>query len=150
MIHAPVEADRPYFPGLRALYERLAPVSTVIIRLGLGGTLFTHGYGKLVEGKLPVETMTKLGLPMPYGVALFIACLEFFGPILLALGLLTRLVAFMIFVEMMVISFAVLYPVYSWGDKGYEFTLMMALFALGLAMNGGGRYALDRMLKKEL
>jgi uncharacterized membrane protein YphA (DoxX/SURF4 family) len=56
----------------------------------------------------------------------------------------------MIFVEMMVISFGVLYPVYGWSDKGYEFTLMMALFALGLAMNGGGRYALDRRLKKEL
>jgi putative oxidoreductase len=150
MIHEHVEADRLYFPGLRALYARLAPFSTLVIRLGLGGTLFTHGYAKLVEGRLPVETMAKLGLPMPYAVALFIGCLEFFGPILLALGLFTRLVGLMIFVEMMVISFGVLYPVYSWGDKGYEFTLMMGLFALGLAMTGGGRYALDRRLKKEL
>lgn len=150
MIHEHVEADRLYFPALSRLYERLAPISTVIIRLGLGGTLFTHGWAKLVEGRLPVETMAKLGLPMPYLVAIFVACLEFFGPILLALGLFTRLVALMIFVEMMVISFAVLYPVYPWGDKGYEFTLMIGLFALGLAMNGGGRYSLDRKLKKEL
>jgi putative oxidoreductase len=150
MIHEHVEADRLYFPSLSAFYAKLAPFSTVILRLGLAGTLFTHGWAKIVEGRLPVETMAKLGLPMPYAVALFIGCLEFFGPILLALGLFTRLVGAMIFVEMMVISFGVLYPVYSWGDKGYEFTLMIGLFALGLAMNGGGRYALDRALKKEL
>ena len=150
MIHEQVEAGRLDFPGLSALYARLAPLSPLILRLGLGGTLFTHGYAKVIEGRLPTATMTQLGLPMPYAVALFIAGLEFFGPILLVLGLFTRLVALMIFVEMMVISFAVLYPVYSWGDKGYEFTLMMGLFALGLAMNGGGRYALDRVLKKTL
>jgi len=150
MIHEHVEADRLYFPSLRAFYARLAPFSTVIIRLGLAGTLFTHGWAKIVEGRLPVETMAKLGLPAPLAVAWLIACLEFFRPILLTLGLFTRLVGFMIFVEMMVISFAVLYPVYNWSDKGYEFTLMMGLFALGLAMNGGGRYALDRRLKKEL
>ena len=150
MIHEHVEANRLYFPGLRPLYARLAPLSTVLLRVGLGGTLFTHGWAKVVEGRLPVETMAKLGLPVPAAVALFIAGLEFFGPILLALGLLTRLVALMMFAEMMVISFAVLYPVYAWGDKGYEFTLMMGLFALGLAMNGGGRYSLDRMLRKEL
>jgi putative oxidoreductase len=150
MIHEHVESDRLYIPALSNLYALIAPFSTLIIRLGIAGTLLTHGYAKLVGGKLPVETMAKLGLPMPGTVALFIGCLEFFGPILLALGLFTRLVGLMIFVEMMVISFGVLYPVYSWGDKGYEFTLMLGLFALGIAMNGGGRYSLDRRMKKEL
>jgi putative oxidoreductase len=150
MIHEHVESNRLYFPALSSLYAKLAPFSTLIIRLGIAGTLFTHGYAKLIVGPLPVATMAKLGLPMPDTMALFIGALEFFGPILLALGLLTRLVGLMIFVEMMVISFGVLYPVYSWGDKGYEYTLMMGLFALGIAMNGGGRYSLDRWMKKEL
>jgi putative oxidoreductase len=150
MIHEHVEADRLYIPALSAIYARLAPLSMLIIRLGIAGTLFTHGWAKVVGGRLPVETMAKLGLPMPYAIAVFIAGLEFFGPILLALGLFTRLVGFMIFVEMMVISFGVLYPTYNWGDKGYEFTLMMGLFGLGLAMSGGGRYSVDKTLSKEL
>src|ERR1700728_1825777 len=129
MIHEHIEADRLYFPSLSGLYARLAPLSTLIIRLGIAGTLFTHGYAKIVEGRLPVETMAKLGLPMPATVAPLNRCLDVFGPILLALGFFTRLVGLMIFVEMMVISFGVMYPVYSWGDKGYEFTLMLGLFA---------------------
>src|SRR4051812_11411657 len=120
MIHEHVEADRLYIPALSAIYARLAPLSMLVIRLGIAGTLFTHGWAKVVDGRLPVETMAKLGLPIPYAFAVFIAGLEFFGPILLALGLFTRLVGVMIFVEMMVISFGVLYPTYNWGDKGYE------------------------------
>jgi putative oxidoreductase len=150
MIHENVETERLYLPGLSGLYRTLAPFSTLLFRLAIAGTLFTHGWAKLIQGPLPTGTMNKLGLPMADTVALFIGLLEFFGPILLALGLFTRLIGAMLFVEMMVISFCVLYPVYDWGNKGYEYTLMMGLFCLGLAMNGGGRYSLDRRLKKEL
>jgi putative oxidoreductase len=69
---------------------------------------------------------------------------------MLAVGLLTRLIALAVAIEMAVIAFAVLYPNWSWGRRGMEYALFMGLIAISILMRGGGRYSLDRVLKKEL
>ncbi len=79
-----------------------------------------------------------------------VAYLEFFGMILLALGLLTRPIAFMFFVEMAVITITIQMPNgYFWTSRGCEFALLLTVVALAFVMAGGGRYSLDRKLGKE-
>ena len=61
----------------------------------------------------------------------------------------TRVVAAALFVEMMVISFGVLYPSWSWGKRGMEYALFMGLISLAILLRGGGRYSLDRLIGRE-
>jgi putative oxidoreductase len=75
--------------------------------------------------------------------------LEFFGGILLTLGLLTRVVAAAFVIEMAVISFAVLWPNWSWGHRGMEYALFMGIVALAIFFRGGGRWSLDNAMRKE-
>jgi hypothetical protein len=82
--------------------------------------------------------------------AYFIGALEFFGGIMLAIGLLTRVVAAAFVIEMAVISFGVLWPVWSWGKHGMEYALLMGILALAILFRDGGRYALDHYLGREL
>jgi len=63
-------------------------------RLTLGHVFFWSGWGKLHEP--PVDFFTQLGIPAPAIMAMFIACVEFGGGILLVAGLLTRLAALML------------------------------------------------------
>lgn len=58
--------------------------------------------------------------------------------------------AMALFMEMMVISFAVLYPSWSWGRRGMEYALFMGLIALSIFMQGGGRYSVDQYLPKQV
>jgi putative oxidoreductase len=64
-------------------------------------------------------------------------------------GLFTRLVAFAFFIEMLVISFLVLWPHWWWGTRGMEYAVLMGILALAIFFRGGGRYSLDRRLAKE-
>ena len=50
---------------------------------------------------------------------------------------------------MAVISFAVLYPNWSWGKRGMEYALFMGIVALAILLRGGGRYSLDRLIGRE-
>ncbi len=75
--------------------------------------------------------------------------LEFFGVILLALGLLTRPVALMLAFEMAVISFKIHKDTFFWTAHGYEYALLMMCIFIAFMIGGGGRYSLDRRLGRE-
>jgi putative oxidoreductase len=80
----------------------------------------------------------------------FIGCVEFFGGLLLVLGLLTRLAAGAIAIQMFVISFFILWPAWGWTQRGMEYAIFMMLIAVAVFIAGGGRYSIDRHLPKEL
>jgi putative oxidoreductase len=81
--------------------------------------------------------------------AYFVGALELFGGIMLAIGLFTRIVAAAFVIELLVISFGVLWPVWSWGQRGMEFALLMAIMSLAILFRGGGRYSVDHDLGRE-
>src|SRR5271170_6084320 len=72
----------------------------LFVRLYWGWQLIQSGWGKLHHLPNVTEYFTSLGLPMPAQMALAISCLEFFGGIFLALGLLSRLTALVLTVNM--------------------------------------------------
>jgi len=70
------------------------------VRLYWGWQLAQSGWGKLHHLTNVTEFFTSLGLPMPAQMAVFIACVEFFGGIFLALGLLSRITGLVLTVNM--------------------------------------------------
>ena len=148
---ADIDRNRLYVPGVAGLYEKLAPLSYTLIRVTLGLILIPHGYSKLFlnDAVSTSRNFVNFGWSNPIAWAYFIGALEFFGGILLAVGLFTRIVAATIVVEMSVIAFAVLWPNWSWGKRGMEYALFMGIVALAIFFRGGGRWSLDRTMRKE-
>src|SRR5258707_5117835 len=92
---------------LRQLYQRFFGVVDYLrsplllaVRLYWGWQLIQSGWGKLHNLPKVTEFFTSLNLPMPGQMALFISCVEFFGGIFLAVGLLSRLTALVLTVNM--------------------------------------------------
>jgi putative oxidoreductase len=148
-----IEIDRSklFVPAAAGFYEALGPFGYALIRVGLGLILVPHGYAKLflTDAAPTSRHFAHFGWSHPLAWAYLIGVLEFFGGLMLALGLFTRIIAAAFVVEMAVISFAVLYPNWSWGHHGMEYALFMGVVALGIFLRGGGRFSLDRMIGRE-
>ena len=72
----------------------------LFVRLYWGWQLTQSGWGKLHHLSNVAEYFGSLGLPMPGQMAVFIACVEFFGGIFLAFGLLSRITGLVLTVNM--------------------------------------------------
>src|SRR5712692_9839868 len=72
----------------------------LLVRLYWGWQLAQSGWGKLHHLSSVGEYFGTLGLPMPAQMAVFIACVEFFGGIFLALGLASRITGLVLTVNM--------------------------------------------------
>jgi putative oxidoreductase len=147
-----VDRKRLLVPAVAAFYDMLAPLSYTLIRFSLGIFLIPHGFAKLFQDDAvaAARNFVNFGWSYPLAWAYFIGALEFFGGIMLAIGLLTRAVAAAFVIEMSVISFGVLWPVWSWGRRGMEYALLMGILSLAILFRGGGRYSLDHYIGREL
>lgn len=148
---AEVDRKRLFVPAAAPYYEAVAPLAYALIRVALGLILIPHGYAKLfgTDAVAASRNFVNFGWAYPLAWAYFIGAVEFFGGILLALGLFTRIVAAAFVIEMSVICFAVLYPNWSWGRRGMEYALFMGVVALAIFFRGGGRWSLDRLIGRE-
>jgi putative oxidoreductase len=122
----------------------LQPIGALLMRLILGVSIAVHGYQKV----LPISALhhyahyvTTLGLP--YWLGYVSAYTEFVGGILLVLGLFTRLIAFLIGLNMLV-AFATVGIHHDFDFYGY--ILALAVLAVMLLFSGAGAMALDRKI----
>jgi putative oxidoreductase len=74
----------------------------LLVRLYWGWQLAQSGWGKLHNLGQVADYFTSLNLPFPARMALFIACVEFFGGILFAVGLLSRMTALVLTINLFV------------------------------------------------
>src|ERR1700739_359897 len=72
----------------------------LFVRLYWGWQLAQSGWGKLHHLSNVGEYFGTLGLPMPAQMAVFIACVEFFGGIFLGLGLASRITGLVLTVNL--------------------------------------------------
>jgi putative oxidoreductase len=136
-------------PALAPIYRCTEMWAWPLVRATCGLMLLPHGIPKFTNPAFAASvtgTIAKLGFTPPVAWFWFVALLETVGGVMLAVGLLTRLVALMITIEMLVISFAVLLP----AGRPYQFTLMWALLAFAIVLRGGGRRSLDSLIGREL
>ena len=145
---------KPLFPGFASITDAMSPFAEPLVRVTAGLLLVPHGAQKLFGwfGGYGIEATgqffaTKLGLPASLAVAAGI--IEFFGGLLLAAGIATRLVAALVFGLMAVAVMQVHLPAgFFWTDGGYEYPLLWGIVALSFVIRGGGRYSVDGLLAR--
>ena len=150
---------RLLFSALAPFYARVKPLSYVLLRVAYGLTIVTHGVPKLLgipHGTMPdpMSGSTKLidgvlNLPFAPELAMFVALLETFGGLALAIGFASRLFAPMLAVQVAFISIA-LGPTYPWIDRGIEYPLILGFVALLISAHGSGGWSIDRRIGREL
>jgi putative oxidoreductase len=133
--------------------ELLVPIGYAFARVYYALLILPSGYEKVFHdgaARIAEGNVLKTGLQPPLFWAWAVAYLEFYGMILLALGLLTRPVAFAFAIEMAVIALMIQMPNgYFWTSRGAEFAVMLFVVCVAFLFGGGGRYSLDRKLGRE-
>lgn len=120
----------------------------LVLRVALGGLMLFHGVAKAAGGIVFIEGMlTQMGLPafLAYGA---LAC-EIIAPVMLIVGLWTRVGAAMMVANMLVAilmahlgTFFAVDP--ATGGWSAELPALYLLGSAALGFTGGGRYALTR------
>ena len=137
----------------KSLEARLPAIGYALARVWFALLILPSGYEKVfADGatRIAAGNVLKTGFYPPLFWAWVVALLEFAGMILLALGLGTRVVAFMMAIELGVIIVAIQGPNgWFWTSRGTEFQAVLFLVCLAFVFGGGGRYSLDRKLGRE-
>src|SRR6202142_4737514 len=123
------------------------------VRLYWGWQLIQSGWGKLHHLSNVTEFFTSLGFPLPAQTAVAISCLEFFGGIFLAIGLLSRLTALAMTINLIVAYITAdreaLFSIFSDPDKFYAaapYTFLVA--SVIILLFGPGLFALDTLVDR--
>lgn len=156
MRSAALPRQRLVLPFLEPLYLALSPVMEPLVRAVAGLCLVPHGAQKLfgafggggIAGTAQFLASTGYVPGTAWAVAL--GSLEFFGGLLLALGLFTRPVAAAVVVFMLMAILHHLPNGFFWPDGGFEYPLFWGVVALSFAVRGGGPYSLDALLGREI
>jgi len=136
-------------------------LSPLFLRLALAVVIFPHGAQKLLGAfgghgfSATIQFLGSVGLPA--AVAALVILLEFFGPLLLVLGVATRWVALGM-IGLMVGAIATVHVDYgffmNWSGnqqgEGFEYHLLVIGIALALLAAGAGRLGLDTKLADRL
>lgn len=140
--------SRLILPPLGRLYGALQPLAEATLRFTAGACLVMHGIGKIGEPMKNVRMVENLGF---YPGTLFsplLAGTEFFGGILIAVGLLTRpAAAAALFVMLVTVYFH--WIVQGQGFAGSEKSILWSAMLFLILVRGGGRFSLDAKLGRE-
>ncbi len=146
---------------LKKLLKTEDDTATLILRVLLGVVFFPHGMQKLLgvyggpgfEGAMHMFT-TNLGIPAVFAFLAIMA--EGLGSLGLLTGLLTRVAAFGITVEMIVAV-----KMLHWQNgfymnwfgnqkgEGFEYHLLVIAIGIALMIKGGGKWSVDRLIAKK-
>ena len=123
----------------------LTPFAPLFLRLGVGYVFVRHGLMKWHMGIAGVAGFFgHLGVPVPTVFAGIVIFVETVGAACLALGLLTRLWALCMVVEMVVAITRAVLP------RAPELELLLLVGAFALLSLGAGPISLDRLLQKKV
>jgi len=127
--------------------HQFADFALLALRLALGAIFLTHGLGKRKmwrlqpSAQLPAGMLTKLRI---------LSIAEPAGGLGLIFGFLTQLAALGLVIAMLgALQFLITKVHRKWtgeNSAGWEFEFMLLVVALAIAMLGGGKYALDRLI----
>ncbi len=144
-----------FFP----FYAVGSEIGYALLRVTFGLTIVTHGlpkvtgsaHGSMADPMAGSANLIANVLQLPFApqLAMFVALLETFGGLAVAVGLATRLFAPMLAIQMAFICLA-LGPTWPWIDRGIEYPVMLGVTALLIALHGGARFSLDRLIGREL
>ena len=127
----------------------LTTTAVTILRVILGILFAAHGWQKFNEFTIAgtQASFAKMGVPAAEIAAPAVASLELAGGIALIVGILTRVVAALLAVDMLGALFLVHASAGIFASAGgYELVLLLAAAALAVALTGAGRISVDSAL----
>jgi putative oxidoreductase len=141
---------------IRKIFTTDDSTATMILRLVLGAVFFAHGAQKMLGWFGGYGYSTTMGfftgmLHIPAPLAFLAIAAEFFGGLGLILGLLTRIAAFGIGVNM-VVAIATVHGAFgffmNWSGaqkgEGFEYHLLVLALVVFLMIRGAGAFSVDR------
>jgi putative oxidoreductase len=153
-----LSSDRPgtALAPLSRQAGRIEPAAYAVLRSVFGIVMMTHGLPKVLgigHGSMtnPLAGATRLiadvlHLPFAPQLAYAVGLFETIGGLLLVMGLLTRPVAALMAVQMVVICY-IHRAHFAWIDRGMEYPLVLLFVATMIAARGGDHWSLDRRLR---
>ena len=114
----------------------------LFIRLAAGSVFFMHGWSKIHNFAGVTGMMQHLGVFAPGFMGPFVAWVEVIGGLMLILGIVTRVAAVALAIDML---FAILLTGLGRGWGPHELELVLMAASLGIALTGSGKYALYKM-----
>jgi len=144
---------------LAPLFATSRSLGPLILRFGVAIALFPHGAQKMLglfggNGFSGTMGFFTQNLHIPALFAFAAICTEFFAPIFLLLGLLTRLASLVVaihFVTAAILGGHLANGFFmNWAGnqkgEGYEYHILMVAAVLALMVMGAGRWSLDRRI----
>ena len=127
-------------------------LALLILRVGTGVIFIPHGYPKMTGrggdekgGQAHLtQSLAQMGLPFPHAFAALVGAIEFFGGLLLIIGLQTQWAAIALAFVMLVATGRVLVQRGFVGNADFPFSLLVA--TLALALLGGGAVSLEQIV----
>jgi putative oxidoreductase len=139
------------YAALRKAGDAFQSPFLLMVRLYWGYQFMQSGWGKLHNLNGVTEFFTNLGIPAPHLNAIFVANLEFFGGLLLILGLANRLLGLVLTGNMLAAYLTAdrdaLKSIFSEPSKFYNADPYTFLFtALLVLIFGAGFFSLDQLI----
>lgn len=140
-------SERLIVPAVAPIYNSTHQIVETILRVAAGVLLVTHGYGKIMNPFGAVGMVESLGFYPGVFWSPLLAATEFFGGILVAIGLFTRPAAFAATIVLLVTVYFHGF-VKADGLMGTEKSILWAAIFLFFAVRGGNSHSVDAKLKK--
>ena len=129
---------------------RSAEIAKLLLRLAVGGLMLLHGIAKLRHASAAVShmegTLAAHHLPYAFGYLVFVG--EVIGPVLVLLGLFTRVGAIFIAIDMLFALYLVhgaqVFTLNQAGGYALELQALYFTGAIAIALLGGGAYGVRR------
>lgn len=138
-------------PALDTVYERVAWLAYPLVRIVTGLFLVPHGAQKLFgfaggDINATAAGFGRLGLEPALPLAYLVGTVEFFGGLLIAIGVLTRPAALAAAAVLAVAALHVhLGNGFFWGKGGFEYPAMWAVLCIAVVLRGSGPLSIDAL-----
>ncbi|MGB6119900.1 MAG: DoxX family protein [Mesorhizobium sp.] len=144
MTNSPRE-EKLIIPALGPFYSGLGEAVTTLLRVVAGVALVVHGASKITDPFGTVGMVEGLGFYPGVLWSPLLAATEFFGGLLIAIGLLTRPASFAAMIVLLVTVW------FHWitlgqGYSGAEKSILWAAIFAFFTVRGGGRWSVDAKL----
>ena len=120
-------------------------IGLLIVRIALGGIIFFHGFHKITHGVADqFQLLANNGIPGQFIYFVYIS--EVLAPVLIVLGVFTRISCLTIIVTMIVVFYALPFPIglSEHGAMNIESQLYFLLLSVALFFTGPGRYTVKK------
>ncbi|WP_173931924.1 DoxX family protein [Chelativorans sp. Marseille-P2723] len=143
-----LDQDRLIIPFLSRVYSGLHSFAETLLRVVAGLSLTVHGAGKITNPFGAAGMVEGLGFYPGEFWSLLLSCTEFFGGILIAVGLLTRPAAF---AGMIVLLVTVWFHwiVLAEGFAGAEKSILWSAILFYFVIRGGNSQSVDSRIGRQ-